>query len=351
MKKNNYKILAVSTEKSLNIGDYVQALASKQFLPSFHGFIEREELKEYNGDECNMIMNGWYMHDPSQWPPSNKIKPLFLAFHINASVEEQMLSPNSIAYLKQYEPIGCRDRRTCNLLLQNNIDAYYSGCMTLTLGYKYKTTDCDGKYFFVDAYAELPKGLKSILKSILHLFLHPTKVACIIKKYPKQTQHLYGKILKASYFHYEYSKLFSQDILNNAYYICQQSPQYKETYKTNEALLDCAENLVKTYAKAKLVVTSRIHCALPCLGLETPVLYIHNKQGNKLDDCRLEGILDLFNVIEWENGHLKRPIFLKDAKINKNTIITNKENWRQIANNLIIKCKNWIKICETNRNE
>lgn len=67
-----YKILAVSTVNEINIGDYIQALASSQFLPRVDGFIQREELKDYDGEECKMIMNGWYMHNPKQWPPSKK---------------------------------------------------------------------------------------------------------------------------------------------------------------------------------------------------------------------------------------------------------------------------------------
>lgn len=40
-----YKLLGMSTEESLNIGDYIQALASSQFYPQIDGFIQREELE------------------------------------------------------------------------------------------------------------------------------------------------------------------------------------------------------------------------------------------------------------------------------------------------------------------
>lgn len=46
-----YKLLAVSKFPNIsgvNIGDYVQALASSQFLPHIDGFIDRDEdLKDY----------------------------------------------------------------------------------------------------------------------------------------------------------------------------------------------------------------------------------------------------------------------------------------------------------------
>ena len=40
-----YKLLAVSTEREVNIGDYIQALHLHNFYPHIDGFIQREELK------------------------------------------------------------------------------------------------------------------------------------------------------------------------------------------------------------------------------------------------------------------------------------------------------------------
>lgn len=97
-----YKLLAVSvdTGEHVNIGDYIQALAAAQFLPEVDGFVQRERLKEYDGEACKVIMNGWYMHHTEHWPPSDKIKPLFVAFHINASAKEGMLTEDSINSLR-----------------------------------------------------------------------------------------------------------------------------------------------------------------------------------------------------------------------------------------------------------
>ena len=104
-----YKLLAVSKFPNIsgvNIGDYVQALASSQFLPHIDGFIDRDEdLKDYAGEPCKVIMNGWYMHLPQNWPPSDLIDPLFVAFHLNSGVKEVLLSSQSIAYLKSHQPI------------------------------------------------------------------------------------------------------------------------------------------------------------------------------------------------------------------------------------------------------
>lgn len=140
-------VLAMSTEEYLNIGDYIQGLAPAQFFDNIDLYIERERLGAYNGEECKVIMNGWYMHRPSYWPPSPKIKPLFVAFHITTTVKDRILTDKGIEYLKKHQPIGCRDYFTRDLLLDKGIDAYFSGCMTLTLGEKYLNSENDGNIY------------------------------------------------------------------------------------------------------------------------------------------------------------------------------------------------------------
>ncbi len=46
--------------KQLNIGDYVQTLAARQFLPTVSAVVDRDLLALYNGPKVNMIMNAWY---------------------------------------------------------------------------------------------------------------------------------------------------------------------------------------------------------------------------------------------------------------------------------------------------
>ena len=87
-----YKLLSVNKfYTGVNIGDYIQALASSKFYDKIDGFIERDELKLYNGEACKVIMNGWYMGKPENFPPSDKIIPLFVALHINSSISDKML--------------------------------------------------------------------------------------------------------------------------------------------------------------------------------------------------------------------------------------------------------------------
>ena len=67
-------------KKTFNIGDYIQSLASIQYLPSINQYINREKLGLYNGENTQLIMNGWFTHEPKTWIPSQKITPLFISY-------------------------------------------------------------------------------------------------------------------------------------------------------------------------------------------------------------------------------------------------------------------------------
>lgn len=78
-----------------NIGDYIQAIAANQFMRT-DAYIDREELGLYSGEQCKLIMNGWFMHEPEKFPPSDKISPLVVSFHVTPKHEKQILSEAGI---------------------------------------------------------------------------------------------------------------------------------------------------------------------------------------------------------------------------------------------------------------
>lgn len=338
-----YKLLSISKGiPEVNIGDYVQALASSQFYPQIDGFVERDELGLYDGEKCKMIMNGWYMAKPENWPPSDKIHPLFIAFHINSKAKDKMLQPKSIDYLKQHEPIGCRDTYTRDLLIDKGVEAYFSGCMTLTLGQKYHSDEKEDKVYFVDPYYVTHWNLLSIIKGVLYLIAHFVPISIIAKKYPEHKSFL-RKCLILTAFYREYSKYFTKEVLLKAEYICQQDKYYSEAFSNDEALLKEAERLVKKYAKARLVVTSRIHCALPCLGMQTPVIYTENATQSEASACRFGGLRDLLNIFSWKENKLE-PNFEIGKKITKvSSVPQNKKLWCGIAEKLVQRCNQFIR--------
>ena len=338
----DYKLLGVSQNVSeINIGDYIQALAASQFIPTNTGFIQREYIKQYSETEAKMIMNGWFMHHPENWPPSNLIRPLFVAFHINILAKDQLLSEESINYLKKHKPIGCRDLYTLSLLKSKNIDSYFSGCLTLTLGLKYKSEKKEDKIYIVDPYIQVIKTPLFFIRICITLILHFSEIITILRKNANTPNNL-KKLYRYSIFYHVYKKRFSKEILLNAEYI---HHDYNHKKELKKELLDNyyikeAEYLVKKYARAKFVITSRIHCALPCLGLNTPVIYIDHTEQREDSKCRLGGIKDLFNTITWNQGKLKDNLSIMGS-INKNNFPNNKNNWRLLADNLIGICQKW----------
>lgn len=333
-----YKLLSIENKAVINIGDYVQALASAQFLPQVDGFVNRENLSGYCGEECKVIMNGWYMHDPTKWPPNNQVKPLFVALHINKLASEKMLDAKGVDYFRKFEPIGCRDYHTLELLQKHGINAYFSGCMTLTLGHKYKSTSNSGKVYFVDPIIPHASGFMEYIRDICFMLLNYRLVSHIRRKMTL-SHHKILNYLKVSRFARIYSSLFEKRALRDAIYIEQQNNYYGTL--SNEERLKEAERLVKQYAEASFVVTRRIHCALPCLGLGTPVYFIQNTEDSDISTCRFGGLVDMFNRIKITGYHLT-PDFNLCGKLSVNNVVANKDTWRPFAKTLTERCLKFI---------
>jgi hypothetical protein len=156
---------------SANVGDYVQTLASLGHLLRhqdlrFHGDdtlvesltelqarvqpgrrlagIERDvTVLTINRDASSldqvpegtwMLAFGWYMHNwfKIRWdfPFHPNLRPVFISFHIN---HPEALSEESLRYLADHAPIGCRDWDTVDRLLGVGIPAFFSGCLTTTV--------------------------------------------------------------------------------------------------------------------------------------------------------------------------------------------------------------------------
>ena len=164
-----------------------------------------------------------------------------------------MTSPKSIAYFKQHQPVGCRDNHTLNFLQKHDITSFLSGRLTLTLPrYTGKRGD---DILFVDVMRT--NYTSSYRKAI---------VSRIIPESYKD------KIEFITHFSKEMKSQTSQERLNEA-----------------KLLLD-------RYKKARVVFTSLIHCALPCVAMGTPVVFVDagfNNNNAKRD--RFDGVTDLFN--------------------------------------------------------
>ena len=242
----------------VNLGDYIQSLAARQYLPRIDTCIPRDEIAYYAGLPVNMIMNGWWWVCPGVHELSACINPLFIAYHVNNPCK---LTPSMLGYLKRNEPVGCRDLSTQKILLEHGIKAYFSGCMTLTLGRSRQWAGGNGRVLCCDFDLAADTPIARCLR--------------------EEWGHLYD--------------LRDVDICT----------QLTTLETSQDERFQAAEQLLETYRQAALVITTRIHCALPCLGMGIPVILVISQY----DHLRFDGLVDLLNrLIQHEDGRIESHI-------------------------------------------
>src|SRR5699024_6747334 len=291
-----------------NIGDYIQSLAAERFIRGSVKYVDREQLHAYSGGKIKLIMNGWFMHFPENWPPAPNIEPLFISFHINPEKAKELLRAKGVDYLKQWEPIGCRDTSTVQLLKEKGIKGYYSGCLTLTLKKPIQQPASKNKFYFVDQAYEAPTDIISLFRYGVTLALNFKVIKQLSKRLSSQFKNNPSKIrrwLRTAAFYKTYSTRFEDEVLLQAEYISHMVSESQ--FNSEEEKFDYARNLLSKYGHAQLVVTSRIHAALPALGMNTPVIlvlsdYFQNKNSKK---GRFEGLRNFFHILEYSNFGLK----------------------------------------------
>lgn len=360
MKRKGLLINAGEAEVK-NIGDYIQSLAQAQFIGKWDELVEREKLNELSGDTpIKVVMNAWFMRHSECFPPSEIVEPLFISFHVTPKIENEFFNDAVVEYLKQHEPIGCRDYCTLEMMKKYGIDAYFSGCLTLTLGANYGSSVKDGKACFVDPYYEYGPGCSGRFKHLKTLALigryffklrkfadnfNSEFISMLYKISPKLNQ-----LGMAACFYHTYKNFFSDEIIFDAEYINHQVVQ--KNFGGDKAKLEYAEALVKKYAKSKLVVTSRLHCALPCLGVETPVIFVSSEKlnGDSIRSSgRFGGLKELLNTVTWtSNGLVTESNAFKDTalqheKCNYGNIPKNTDRYRHLAENLKSKVVEFLR--------
>ena len=255
----------VDFKNSKNIGDDIQTYSAWKLVDNAV-FCDREQLHLFQ-TPTKLLCNGWFMSNGANWPPASHIHSLFLSFHISSSCQNEMTRPASIAYFKKHQPVGCRDIHTQQLLEKHKVASYLSRCLTLTL--PHYNGDRNDEILFVDV---IRKNYISSYRSAIVNKLIP-------KTYKNHVQHLTH---------------FSNEL----------------KHKSIEQRMDDVKNLLERYKKAKVVFTSLIHCALPCIAMGTPVVFIDagfNNNAAKRD--RFDGILDLFpNVVDVSLPFGKRTL-------------------------------------------
>lgn len=342
-----YTIFTYEGYDNTNIGDYIQSLAAKQFVKSgiTISYIHRDKLNGITEDS-KAIMNGWFTHHPENWPPSANLKPLFVSFHINSAVYDTLLSQESIAYFKKYEPIGCRDKATAEKLQEKGVDAYFSSCLTTTLGYKYHSDRRNDKIYVVDAVHYVPEAQRRLLKYkfIIYYLFHFNGINRFLKSIRGEGDYkvslspkYYDRFCRIVRSYLIVKKMLPKEDLKKVEVLTQF--YNSDEIPTNEARFSKAEELLRKYADARMVITSRIHVALPCTGLETPVLFLQNMDDSIESTCRFKGLLDLLNVVKIRRNKILETPCQIPLDIN---MVANPKTYRKYADKLIDKCTNFF---------
>jgi len=237
---------------STNLGDDIQSLAASQFLPRVDLLVERDRLHWYSDcDAAFVIFNGWFTHQPV-WPPPDAIHPLFLSFFANDA--QRLIASSYAGFFRRYEPIGCRSQETVRAFRDIRVAAYFSGCLTLTL--PRQDVERGNDVYIVDLDPEfrslIPSRLRSSIVQISHELPRPNDLRDL-------RMHALQLGLRAV------SKMANTAPDEGRVRLYRRLHDYRAQR---------ASELLQTYARARLVLTSRLHCALPCLALGTPVIFL-----------------------------------------------------------------------------
>lgn len=288
-------------KSNVNVGDDIQAFATARFLPHVDYFIDREHIDEFRSDDeepVAVIMNAWYMWAKWNWPPSKYIVPKMIGFHYaDHQLAKQPGSPFKYEflegiggdYLKAYGPIGCRDEFTKSKLAELGIDAYFSGCITLTLPQMPETED-KGKYI------------------------------CLVDLEPKVIKRMQKILAKED--------IEVRVITHNR----ERNAELDWESREKEVV-----DLLTIYQNARCVVTKRLHCALPCLALGTPVFIIKEME----DDIRFTPYYDFLyrtTVTKFMNGEYEYDFMNPPA---------NRELYKPVREGLIKASEEFVAQMET----
>jgi hypothetical protein len=261
----------IEGDKKNNLGDVLQGLVAKQFLSEDSICLNREKIKSGDYKEGLVIANGWFQHNIEEFPFNKKLNPIYISFHVAKS--ELLKKPESRNHLKQYSPIGCRDIQTKYLLLLWGIPAYFSGCLTMTSSKLIpKEITYSKEILLVDNVDHpIPDKIKSKLNEIL---------ACEII-------HLNHDPKSNNLPFQEYVEIESQNMLQ----------------------------LLERYKNAELIITSKLHVAIPCLSLNKKVLFIHPNPNDKRLSI-LKKYIKIYHFNEIEKWTELPELKFKENKFN-----------------------------------
>lgn len=193
------------------------------------------QLRTYSGEFVILPINYPFYGNLTL---SSRIIPVYLGLSILSGEVSDSLQ------LKKYEPVGCRDVHTFKELSKRGIDAYVGGCLTITLPYQNPDYQNNVSIYIVDA----PQNM-------MHIIPEKFKRNAVYKTH-----------------------VFFNETISEA-----ESKKLYQEYVDN----------------AKLVITSKLHCAVPCLAAGLPVVFLCEKKSFRLD--WLENIIPIYTLNDYQD--------------------------------------------------
>ncbi len=227
--------------------------------------IRPSDMQTYDGEYVLMPMLGIAISDVGMgaMPFSSHIIPLFLSSHFIKT----SFNPEIINYLRNFQPIGCRDEFGLNGLRNHGLLCNLTGCITATFP-KRKQDPLIEKVFLVD----IPSSLKD-------------KIPAHVLDKAEEITHL----LPLS------GRTPNND--KNAHYYYKKAIEQIDRYKN----------------EATLVVSSRLHAIAPCVAMGIPVIALTENISERfgwLDRYVKIYTPETFGEINWT----PEPIDYEDEK-------------------------------------
>ncbi|HZX15306.1 MAG TPA: polysaccharide pyruvyl transferase family protein [Pseudomonas sp.] len=247
-----------------NLGDDIQTHAVEHLYacmgiaPEQIVRLNRYEFRNYDGRYGYILMPmcGYFTlgNAQSPLPMSPYIIPVYFSFGLSSDVDD----PADLEHFRRHEPIGTRDERVMHMFRERGISAFVSGCLTITFPRR-EYAPVDGKVFLVDVPDELlefvPAELADRVERLTHI--------------------------------YPYERI----------------PSDQDEADRLDAL---ARELCRRYAdEGQLVVTSRLHCAAPCIAMGIPTIVVAHNISDRfawLDRYVKIHTRETFGEIDWQVG-------------------------------------------------
>lgn len=223
--------LKVGTE---NLGDHIQIIAAQKLLGRIgyrtSHLIDRDDeiasTPTAADEPVGILLNGWFKTNPAEWPPHPSLLPVYLGFHIRLFQSPTLLSKEALAHYRLYGPVGARDRHTESLLCNHGVEAFLSHCLSLSFARRLPDPERQTEVFIVSRDRTILDYLPAHIRS--------------------------GRFIS----HYSGSRNFADNM------------------KQAETLLGLYQN------RARLIVTTMLHCALPAIAMGIPVVvFLPTNQG------------------------------------------------------------------------